>query len=480
MSHPRPLTIFSLIILFSLIPIMVAQKLMGADVETLIRFFPDDAFYYLQTAYHFSQNGKVSFDGVNQATGFHPLHFFFSSAVLWVYGKTAALGVLFKLNAFFLAGAFFILWRAFRQPLSFLILGSVLSLPFFHIYLYTNTGMESPWLLLTLSALYGAWIHAGDKVNSRISFVLGALVGSVLLARLDSVIPLSLLGVYFIFLQLRQKTPLNILWALCACTLVVAPYLIWLNAFQGSFLPMSSIAKYTRPRWPLSTVWRSLTGDHIVGVGMVAFSFLFPLFTLVYCYWKRKDRWAPLMGVGAMSAFTSLIYVFFFAHEPYRWYLNFSLFTAFITSFWMLTHVQFNPRWLVAVPLLTLGVNTLFFMRWSHQPTTSLALLNFARQLNNETPPGVAMATNDAGVLGYFFHGPVHNLDGLGNSLSNWNQFLSKMDYKSYSQAFHIDYLLLRHEVIEVPNVKSFVAGKNGKPYSVDRMGEFILYRLQK
>ena len=71
--------------------------LVGGD-DFLIRFFPDDAFYYIKTAAVFVDKGLISFDGVNWTNGFHPLFFLVSVLVDLVFPETYLLNAFFLLN----------------------------------------------------------------------------------------------------------------------------------------------------------------------------------------------------------------------------------------------------------------------------------------------------------------------------------------------------------------------------------------------
>ena len=46
-----------------------------ATPDQMVRLFPDDAFYYLQSAAASATAGIATFDGINATNGFHPLQF---------------------------------------------------------------------------------------------------------------------------------------------------------------------------------------------------------------------------------------------------------------------------------------------------------------------------------------------------------------------------------------------------------------------
>jgi hypothetical protein len=75
----------------TVVPNLFLMWIAHFDGMKLINFYPDDAFYYLQTAYNYSTTGLLSFDSVNSTTGFHPLQMLLSIAAFGLFSKSSAL-----------------------------------------------------------------------------------------------------------------------------------------------------------------------------------------------------------------------------------------------------------------------------------------------------------------------------------------------------------------------------------------------------
>ena len=69
-----------------LAPFVAYQSLATSD--ELVRFFPDDAFYYLQSSYNLTRLGFPTFDGVHATNGFHPLNFLLTTALAFGLEKS--------------------------------------------------------------------------------------------------------------------------------------------------------------------------------------------------------------------------------------------------------------------------------------------------------------------------------------------------------------------------------------------------------
>lgn len=237
-----------LLIGVTLIPSLVLISLAASNSAKLINFFPDDAFYYLQTAYRFSENGLLSFDAENSTTGFHPLQMMMSIAIFNVFSKESALFAFFLLNPICYALALIILVRSLELKKNRMYWASLGCLAIFNIHVFASSGMESGLLTLIAATFFYLFIKIikKDDLNLNDAIAVGVAAALLSLARLDMVIPLTVLGLtlFAVFFRRGQFRWLAI--SLLSFLIVISPYFIWMYSTQGSFMPVSSLAKYGR------------------------------------------------------------------------------------------------------------------------------------------------------------------------------------------------------------------------------------------
>jgi hypothetical protein len=87
---------------------------LSVGTDALVRFFPDEAFYYLQTAANFARTGVSTFDGRYLTNGYHPLNFLLTAIIAALVPKTALLAAVFLVQSALLVAA---AWGASRLVL---------------------------------------------------------------------------------------------------------------------------------------------------------------------------------------------------------------------------------------------------------------------------------------------------------------------------------------------------------------------------
>lgn len=75
-----------------------------AGIDHLVRFFPDDAFYYLQPAFNLSRLGWSTFDRLHATNGYHPLNFAMVSALARLLPKSGLVPATFVVDGAILVG----------------------------------------------------------------------------------------------------------------------------------------------------------------------------------------------------------------------------------------------------------------------------------------------------------------------------------------------------------------------------------------
>lgn len=473
------------------LPMLTVIGQVQFDPQRLINFFPDDAFYYLQVAYNLGLSGAPSFDGVNRTTGFHPLQVVFSMPIVAIAGKLNALLVLFVFSSIAIALALIFQVRAvglWGHPASlFAVLAALAPL---NIHIIAASGMESA-LVVLISAVLFHELRA-VAIEGRPSRFQGLEVGLaaalLILSRLDMVIPLLVIGLYFLGSRLQERAYGSIALAGLGSSVPVIGYLIWVWKEQGEIFPVSAVVKYGTERAEFSAILNTLTGNSLIGFVILCLIIVLPAAGLLAAGVLRSQRGRGLPAAVFVSGLVYIAYVLLVAHNPFRWYLAYPLGVATYALLYLLYAFrdalpQMRVSVWAALVLSVLIVNTAFMVRLAQIDTVASSLLDLTHVINEILPGGAILATHDAGIVGYFTSVPVHNLDGLANSLRNWEMFLRDRDMLGYARAHGVDHLLLRDAAL--PELYSAVRhyGISEEPevlltYPVLRMSDVTLLRL--
>jgi hypothetical protein len=426
--------------------------------DKLINFFPDDAFYYLQTAFNYTQMGEPSFDGVNQTTGFHPLQMLLAILGMEIFDKQNSLIAFFLFNVLAINISIIFFLNTLKVKPEVIALTSISAIGFLNIHILASGAMESG-LVAIFSSLLISQLLLMDRLDCELSngkfFLLGATAGLLILSRLDMIIVIFPLAIFFLWQIFKNKNYRQLIIALIGFCIPLLPYFFWIYQLQGSFAPISSIAKYSRIKADFDGVMTTMTGNQFVGYLILSLIFILPLAGLIVMK-VNKHSSKFLVSAIALSSLVYLGYIFFIAHEAYRWYLTYPL---NIASFFMIyiltslgsitTKLSKKVGYCVIIPAMVFTLNLAMIEKLYFMDTVSSSLLQMVKSVNKLIPKNSKIATHDAGIVGYFSNSSVHNLDGLANSRANWESYLNKGDILGYVKEYHIEYLLLKNPVFE-------------------------------
>ncbi len=234
--------------LAALIFLAVLIYAFGSDLRELAcNRLQDDSYYYLQPAWNFSRTGVFTFDGEHPTYGFQPLWMIVLAALArlspdktFFLRASVALGGLFfcltGLAIFRLARGFFSGWRAIVGPVlwtaNFSLLGAYI------------TGKENALyaFLLVFSCLR---ILKRMNAPARGAWVDGAVLGLMVLARMNALIPaLLLLGVlWWQGAGTRGERARRVLSAGAGMLAVLAVWCVYAQISFGAMFPNSGTAK---------------------------------------------------------------------------------------------------------------------------------------------------------------------------------------------------------------------------------------------
>jgi hypothetical protein len=190
-----------LIIVSLLVHFYIATR----PADSLMKWYAsDDGFYYFKVAENITAGLGVTFDGINPTNGFHPLWMLVCIPVFALarFNLILPLRVLVLVTALIHAGTAILIFRLLRKFISAATAAAIgviwLFLPSIHQTVAQN-GMES-----TISAFFLAWLfylviqRQEERPGIWKLASLGCVAGLAILARLDNIFVVMLLGAWFV------------------------------------------------------------------------------------------------------------------------------------------------------------------------------------------------------------------------------------------------------------------------------------------
>jgi hypothetical protein len=392
--------------------------------------FADDAYYYLVIARNAAGGHGLTMDQLSPTNGFQPLWMGILVPVAWLLGSDPDL-LLLMVQALCVAifasagGLLCGLVRAHLGAVPALLAGLLLLFPTFENV--ALSGLESSLLILVMIMLSIEALRSGalSSTEPRAADArTGALVGLLMLARLDSVfIGLTLAayvaarglargeGAFAARLSRTVRKELALFWPAVA---LLTPYLAWNVLAFGHPMPISGRLKSSFPEANFTAtnlnlqnavlfllalgavgrgIWRGNGRDPLVNllallsIGLV----LHALYTVVYMPWAVFSwHFAALIPVGALGA--ALL-----ARDA----------------------VESLPHSVVVAALagLTLAqAGALAFSISRLDETFTIGAREGGEWVAANLPPDAVLAMKDSGIFSYFAQRRVMNLDGVANS----------------------------------------------------------------
>jgi hypothetical protein len=412
---------------FAVLSALVAGLLLFASMRNVVlRFMHDDAFYYFGIAWRWNRSGFPTFDGINATNGYHPLWqwLLVPSAGLFQSPETfarafAAVGVVF-----FFAATLLVVRKLTREenafaPLAYAWVGGALLLS-------TLYGLESPLAALLLAVCIVA--TPTRPLEWRWTRVLVSAAASVLLflARIDALAWILAFDTAVVVLVSRTQTRRMVRGVVAILILqlvAIGGYFIanWITS--SHWLTVSATLKASRAPVFSLAVPPSLL--FLLAVGVTALG-LVPLAEFARAAYRRSATVMWALITAAWLALGNLVYLALIAvkgdHETYNWYFTLSVFSgAYLIP---LCVNRYGRQWAgasqrvaasacLAVCLLPLAVSVRSKVAG---PSFIVAAYDQALVLSSYPEGSLVLGATDCGVLGYFSHQHVINLDGLTNS----------------------------------------------------------------
>ncbi|MDC3002507.1 hypothetical protein OAZ20_00315, partial [Paracoccaceae bacterium] len=183
-----------IIICTCIIPIVLIFKAPIKFVGT------DDSFYYIVTAFNYLKTGTVSFDGITETNGFHPLYFYILVIGYQFFEITLESSILFGalLNTlFYFLGSFFVYFN-FRERISFQT-----------FFIVAIIGYLTPFILVPIPGLdVASWIESTEFALSFCTFAIYMVIINKILSieRVSTRTHLLTYASIFIIIQFFVRT----------------------------------------------------------------------------------------------------------------------------------------------------------------------------------------------------------------------------------------------------------------------------------
>lgn len=462
------------IVLLMFLPFVIFTA--SATPQELLRFFPDDAFYYLQTAANFASHGAITFDGINETNGFHPLYFIVVSILARIFGKSNLLYAAFAVHALCIFLSAILIVRSTKALPLWLSAGllTFLCAPSLWVYVWLSAGMESGLVLLATALVFAALkkCFESDFASELQCAGFGSALAMLLLARLDMIIcaaPLiACIGLRFMRVVYGRQGSLQ----------AARPYLLALGiplfscgAFMivsfmtfGHIMPVSAVVKNIF-FFPFRMSWDACTSG---GNPIIASILLLPLalallvlcrflIGLRRCQWQASFLSLVLLGAGVVLYY---LYLFFFASNFFRWYFTFPLAFAAIALTCILhaftdklqrLRPTVTMEYSVIVATVAAGIifTAIFFEGRNRPQSVQQCLYEVARQIDARLDKESVVGTYDAGTVGFFSGRRVVNLDGLANNYDYLFSYLVPRHFYEYFKKQGISHFLIRDCLIK-------------------------------
>jgi hypothetical protein len=415
-------------------------------------FIPDDTYYTLTIARSIANGHGPTVDGHTLTSGFQALLGFLMVPVFWITNNPdVALRVDLALLVVVDTATIVVLaWVAYRFAgrVAAVVAAALWAISPVAISMALG-GLETSLAILGAVGLVAMWIWANDHPTTRRWIAVGVVAGLAVLARIDILLLVALLGA----LQLWRGPRRQLVPGAFAGAVVLAPWWIWCTATFGTPIPTSGSAAHDlAPLRPFARegmaqvagavvggpfdVWRSLRlrlNDHPL-VGVAVFWALVAGLLLVSWWWTRA-RTGPTAAVATLPAFAAGLLVFY-AWFGVGWYFTRYLAPVACVAALMIAVVAARvariaaPRRTpaLAVLALLLVVPVVAAVRANGHSVTATAgtesafdsvtgYRDAARTVAAIPPAGSVLGAWQSGAFGYYANDriTVVNLDGVVN-----------------------------------------------------------------
>ncbi|HMQ68380.1 MAG TPA: hypothetical protein PKA90_05305 [Ignavibacteria bacterium] len=422
------------------------------SIEFLLNFSNDDSFFYIKTAYNFSEGFGSTFDKVDLTNGYHPLWFLVLSFYYFILGLFGNFSpeTLYRFTVMLILFldlvTLIILYFFFRNSY-----GDVsrkyffLSIPLFLLLTgIRDFGMETH-LLCVLIASYLYYKSAELKFSTTCTTVKCVLLTLIFLTRVDylfTVIPVIVTADYLTSDPATRNNYLKNSFIYLSAVCVI--YFTVNYIFFGIAMPVTAKIKSTFPEILfLHNMGKLLEPGAVTNqFAKTAFTFATIIsFLIISGISGIRSKLTKidyfLLGMCIAAAAYLLLNILFNKHALKEWYVSFP---AFVSSLLMIRIIMMIPK----VYYLALGTFTfiflfIFYITRIKNPKWNSAYY-YAKEIKNQTEPDDRIYMIDlTGITGFFSERSIINGDGLINS-NDYQEYLTTGNLDRYFKDKNIKY----------------------------------------
>ncbi|SDC92468.1 hypothetical protein [Actinokineospora iranica] len=436
---PRPPVWLSATLLACAIAAIRLAMVVFAPYERAVGLFDDDAFYYFGVARHIAGGDGSTFNGLDPTNGYHPLWLLVLVPVFSVAQGHAALVVVTLVSAGLAVASARQLDRIGKltgRPVLTLVFAAPLLVVGAAGPSFWYSGMETGLLLFALLWLAATYLRTDGFTAERFgpghARMAGALMALAVLARLDTVFPMAVLGVLSAGMWARAGRPwLRLsLWLAAYPAIALAVYMSVNVALFDTALPVSGQAKalggtafnvdvirqfLSSPVLFGQSTWLGAIGLVVVGAALAS---------RVSGRLGHSARYGAVILAGGML--TVGYYAVTSSWQLWPWYFSAAPLAIALAGPAMAARWKTPARRLLAAALVLLVVATVGAnaVRATGGGVARSAFIEagprVAAQIDALLPLGEPIAIGDrAGSLGYHLNRPVVHLEGLVNSAAH-------------------------------------------------------------
>ncbi|MBM7770557.1 hypothetical protein JOD54_000761 [Actinokineospora baliensis] len=406
--------------------------------STAVGLFDDDAFYYFGVAGHIAAGDGSTFNGLDPTNGYHPLWLLILVPVFSITnGKAALVAVTLVSSVLAIASGRQIdrIGVLTGRPVVVTLCAAPLLVVGAAGPSFWYSGMETGLLLFALLWLAATYLRTdgftAPTFGTTAARNAGVLMAVAVLARLDTVFPMAVLGVVTVVTWVRLGRPwLKLtLWLAAPPAIALAAYLAINQALFHTPLPVSGQAKALGGGgFNADTIGQFLTSPVLFGQ-----STYLGAIGIVVVIGALAARATGSLGLAARfgtivltgGALTVGYYAFTSSWQLWPWYFS-SAPLAIVLAGPALVDKWAN--WVPVRRIAALGLVLLVVAAVGANAVRSgkggVARSAFieagpavAAQIDALAPAGEPIAMGDrAGSVGYHLHRPVVHLEGLVNS----------------------------------------------------------------
>lgn len=422
---------------------------LSALPENLVCRFEDDAFFYATIARNAVEEGTVSFDGVSETNGFHPLWMGILTVTRFIFpNDTGFLQAASVLSSLLLFAAGIVAVIFMRGQFSPVVILPVLLLFLRYMRDFSHLAMETSILIPLAFTVLVMLDRITPESSKRFLFAFGSLLALTGLARLDASLLALLAGVWAVSRCRRRKSAVIVFSPGMVAGIL---YLAVNKLLFHSWLSVSGTIKASGPG--VNTLFAKqlfLLSDPMGIRSPWGLYLLFLLLSVAVLFFKKTRP-----SVKVTSLFMILFTVsqlFLSSWRLWYWYaypaVLFCVFVLPLLLQKLLTLFGLSERLLHTAGFMLLVVSfvSAVFWGWHYGEGNTgdfrVRNMHIAGELNRIMSDSTLIAMGDrAGSFAYFFRGGVAQVEGLAGN-AELVTAIRQERLQEYLRQIGVDYIL--------------------------------------